>query len=66
MNHEFVESLKKKTIEDIVKLKISPKINKDENINKHIYDTVVKKLPIIIFVRNAKHFHILILLTKIQ
>ena len=47
VNHEFVESLKKKTIEDIVKLKISPKIKKDENINKHIYDIVVKKLPII-------------------
>ena len=47
VNHEFVESLKKKTIEDIVKLKISPKIKQDENINKHIYDIVVQKLPII-------------------
>ena len=47
VNHRFVESLKIKTIGDIVKFKITPKIKKDVNINTHIYDIVVQKCPII-------------------
>lgn len=47
VNHKFVESLKSKKIEDIVKLKITPKIKKDEKINQHIYDSILKICPII-------------------
>ena len=48
VNHKFVESLKSSTLEEIVKFKITPKIKKkEENINEQIYDSVLKKCPII-------------------
>ena len=47
VNHEFVESLKKKKIEEVVKFKISPKIKKNEFINGNIYKSVLERCPII-------------------
>lgn len=48
VNHKFVESLKSSTLEEIVKFKKTPKIKKkEENINEQIYDSVLKKCPII-------------------
>ena len=46
VNHKFVELLKNKTIGDIVRFKISPKIKKNES-NKSVYDQFLEKCPII-------------------
>ena len=45
MNHKFVEDLKAKKLEDIVKLKITPKVKKEENINEQIYKSILERCP---------------------
>ena len=47
VSYKFVELLKSSKLEDIVKLRITPKIKDDENINEHIYNLVLEKCPII-------------------
>lgn len=46
VNHNYVEDLKKKTIGDILQLRVSPKMKKSgENANKEIYNKVLEKCP---------------------
>jgi len=47
VSHKFVESLKSKKLEDIVKFRITPKIKQKENINEQIYKSVLERCPII-------------------
>ena len=45
VNHKFVEKIKTKKLEDIVKLRITPKIKQEENINEQIYKSVLEEYP---------------------
>ena len=45
VNHKFVEDLKATKLENIVKLKITPKVKQKENINEQIYKSVLERFP---------------------
>ena len=45
VNHKFVEKIKTQKLEDIVKLRITPKIKQEENINEQIYKSVLEEYP---------------------
>ena len=46
VNHKFVEDLKSKTIGDILKFNITPKMkNNEKQANKYIYENILKECP---------------------
>ena len=45
VNHEYVEGLKSKTIGDILKFNITPKMKKNAKQNKDIYEDILKECP---------------------
>ena len=62
VNHQFVETLKRKTIGEILQLKVSPKMKiNGEQVNKNIYQKIWEKCP---FIHNFLQQNYLTVFTK--